>query len=174
MAPARNGGRLAEDGCPSRAGEVDRLQYRVDRTEGQEYQVARLGVEKATLVAQLRSWFGDLGLPVVALRGYGSQTYCDDIAADVLTDGRPAALIYARTWTRAGRTSTATSWTVRVAGMRSAGLPSAMRTCPASGSFASRGSGPTPPGGCVRCSARLAASKSRSRRWTPTTFAPRS
>lgn len=68
--------------------------YRRDRTEGQEYSVY-LGVEKATMVAQLGSWFGDLGVPVVACRGYVSQTLADDVREDVNAQSRPAALLYA-------------------------------------------------------------------------------
>jgi hypothetical protein len=41
----------------------------------------------------LDQWFGDLGMPVILLRGYGSQTYLDNIKADVLRNGR-AVLIY--------------------------------------------------------------------------------
>lgn len=67
--------------------------YRRDRTEGQEHAVY-IAVEKDGLVALLQNWFGDLGVPVVAVRGYASQTYADDIAADVAADGRPAVLLY--------------------------------------------------------------------------------
>jgi hypothetical protein len=69
-------------------------QYRRDRTKDQPNYVV-LGGEKATLLAQLRAWFGDLGVPFVLLRGYSSQTYVDDVADMVLEDGRPAVLIYA-------------------------------------------------------------------------------
>ena len=68
--------------------------YRRDRTEGQRYSVY-LAVEKAGIVEQLRTWFGDLGVPVLALKGYGSQTYVDDVAADVANSDRPAVLLYA-------------------------------------------------------------------------------
>jgi hypothetical protein len=68
--------------------------YRRDRTEGQIVSVY-LGVEKAGIVEQLREWFGDLGVPVLALGGYGSQTYVDDVIADVRATGRPAVLLYA-------------------------------------------------------------------------------
>lgn len=69
--------------------------YRRDRTEGQEYAVY-LGVEKAGMVEQLRAWFGSpLGIPVVALGGYSSQSYVAQVMADVERDGRPAVLIYA-------------------------------------------------------------------------------
>jgi hypothetical protein len=68
--------------------------YRRDRTEGQDWCVI-LGGEKATLLAQLAQWFEDLGIPIVLLRGFGSQSYCDDVAEMVRRDGRPAVLIYA-------------------------------------------------------------------------------
>ena len=68
--------------------------YRRDRTEGQEVSIY-LGVEKETMVAQLEAWFGDLGFPIVALKGYSSQSYVDEIAQEVNGDGRPAVLIYA-------------------------------------------------------------------------------
>lgn len=68
--------------------------YRRDRTEGQEFSIY-LGVEKATLTSQLDSWFGDLGLPIVALRGYSSETLEREFRDDVLDAGRPAVLLYA-------------------------------------------------------------------------------
>ncbi len=68
--------------------------YRRDRTEGQAVSLY-LGVEKAGIVEQLREWFGDLGVPVLALGGYGSQTYVDDVVADVTKTDRPAVLLYA-------------------------------------------------------------------------------
>jgi hypothetical protein len=48
--------------------------YRLDRTKGQDVSLY-LGVEKAGMVVQLQAWFGDLGLPVLALGGYASTTY---------------------------------------------------------------------------------------------------
>lgn len=68
--------------------------YRRDRTEGQAWSVY-LGVEKHGLVAQLKAWFGALGVPVVALGGYSSQSFVDDVQRDVERQARPAALIYA-------------------------------------------------------------------------------
>ena len=68
--------------------------YRRDRTEGQDWFIV-LGGEKATLLAQLSDWFGELGFPLVLLRGYSSQTYVDDVADMVRADGRQAVLIYA-------------------------------------------------------------------------------
>lgn len=68
--------------------------YRRDRTEGQPWSVY-LGVEKAGIVEQLQHWFGDLGVPILALGGYASQSYVNQIARDVEHQGRPAVLIYA-------------------------------------------------------------------------------
>ena len=83
--------------------------YRRDRTEGQPVSLY-LGVEKAGIVEQLQEWFGDLGVPVLALGGYGSQTYVDDVVADVASDAtaRPCCSTPATT-IRAARTSIATS-----------------------------------------------------------------
>ncbi len=68
--------------------------YRRDRTAGQTVSLY-LGVEKAGIVAQLEEWFGDLGVPVLALGGYSSQTYEADVMADVAAAQRPAVLLYA-------------------------------------------------------------------------------
>ena len=69
--------------------------YRRDRTEGQDVSLY-LGVEKAGLVVQLQAWFGDpLGLPVLALGGYSSQSYVTQVQRDVGRDGRQAILLYA-------------------------------------------------------------------------------
>lgn len=68
--------------------------YRLDRTEGQDRQVV-LGVEKDTLAALVSGWFEAEGLPVVVLRGYGSQTYLDDVADLIADDPRPTVLVYA-------------------------------------------------------------------------------
>ena len=64
-------------------------QYRLDRTTGQDVSLY-LAVEKAGLVVQLESWFGELGVPILALGGYSSQSYVSEIPAD-----RPAVLLYA-------------------------------------------------------------------------------
>jgi hypothetical protein len=68
-------------------------QYRLDRTRGQDVSIY-VGVEKAGLVMQLEAWFGELGLPIIALGGYSSQTFVDDVVADVEDQGRPAVLLY--------------------------------------------------------------------------------
>lgn len=68
--------------------------YRRDRTAGQGVSLY-LGVEKAGMVVQLESWFGRLGVPILALGGYSSQTYVAEVAADVKWQLRPAVLLYA-------------------------------------------------------------------------------
>ena len=69
-------------------------QYRLDRTEGQDYALY-LGVEKAGIVEQLTAWFGDLGVPVLALGGYSSQSYVDQVCQHAAgQDGTPV-LLYA-------------------------------------------------------------------------------
>jgi hypothetical protein len=68
--------------------------FMLDRTEGQEHQVY-IGVEKHGMAAQLTHWFGKLGIPVLALGGYSSQTFVDVVAETVKRDGRPSILIYA-------------------------------------------------------------------------------
>jgi hypothetical protein len=67
--------------------------YRRDRTEGQPVSLF-LAVEKAGMVAQLDAWFGDLGVPILALAGYSSQSYVDDVVRDVSHQDRPAVLLY--------------------------------------------------------------------------------
>ncbi len=67
--------------------------YRRDHTEGQEVSIY-LMVEKAGIQNQLWSWFGaDLGLPILAVGGYASQTYKDMIKRSVARRGKPAVLI---------------------------------------------------------------------------------
>jgi hypothetical protein len=69
--------------------------YRRDRTIGQDVSIF-LAVEKAGLVEQLRSWFGNpLGIPILALGGYSSQSYVDEVALAVRMAARPGVLLYA-------------------------------------------------------------------------------
>jgi hypothetical protein len=68
--------------------------YRLDRTIGQPYTIV-VGVEKATMRQQLWSWFSNLGLPIVATRGFASQTLVDEVRVDVEGYGRASVLIYA-------------------------------------------------------------------------------
>jgi hypothetical protein len=67
--------------------------YRRDRREGQD-KLAWLVLEKATLLEQVSDWVDEFGIPVVPLRGYGSQTIIDEIREEVEGDIRPAVALY--------------------------------------------------------------------------------
>jgi hypothetical protein len=83
------------DGPGDAMDHVMRYLYRRDRTAGQQWTVY-LGVEKASLSEQLDAWFGDpLGVPILALGGYASQTLADEVRRDIARQRRPAVLIYA-------------------------------------------------------------------------------
>ncbi|MGH9001514.1 MAG: hypothetical protein ACRDYV_00130 [Acidimicrobiia bacterium] len=69
-------------------------QYRRDRTAGQDISVY-IGVEKKGLVAQLDSWFGGLGIPILALGGYASQSFVNEVMLDADAQDRKAVLLYA-------------------------------------------------------------------------------
>jgi hypothetical protein len=90
---------------PEEAREYMQSRYYRDRTEGQEYSLY-LAVEKAGIVNQLWSWFSSLGIPILPLQGYSSQSFVDEVAEHVFnwranmlegstTKSRPAVLIYA-------------------------------------------------------------------------------
>jgi len=68
--------------------------YRRDHSEGQPVSIY-LAVEKRGMVNQLRSWFGDLDVSILATGGYASQSFCDEIKRDVERRKRPAILLYA-------------------------------------------------------------------------------
>lgn len=53
-----------------------------------------LGVEKDTLRAQALNLAQPLGVPVVVLKGYGSETYAKEVSQRIAEDGRPAVLLY--------------------------------------------------------------------------------
>ncbi len=70
-------------------------QYRRDRTEGQPYSIY-LGVEKAGIIEQLRLWFGDdLGIPILPLGGYSSESFEREIRTHDGEHDRPSVLLYA-------------------------------------------------------------------------------
>lgn len=79
---------------PAEAKEWLASHYRRDRTEGQKYAIY-LAIEKAALVGQLEDWFSGRGIPIMALKGYSSQTHVDNMIEEVADEDRPAVLIYA-------------------------------------------------------------------------------
>jgi len=87
---------------PDHAHEFLRAMYRRDRIEYADTSIY-LGVEKAGLVEQLRGWFGDqLGIPILPLGGWSSQTFRETVRREIEKDGRPAVLIYAGDFDPAG------------------------------------------------------------------------
>lgn len=80
---------------PDQAVEWVRSRYRRDRTEGQDYAIY-LAIEKAGIVEQLLEWFGyPLGIPILSLGGYTSESYIEEIREHIANDGRPTVLLYA-------------------------------------------------------------------------------
>jgi hypothetical protein len=71
-----------------------KARYRRDRTEGQDYAIY-LGVEKAGIVEQLIDWFWPLGLRILPLGGYSSQSFVKQVVEHADDDGRETLLIYA-------------------------------------------------------------------------------
>jgi hypothetical protein len=61
--------------------------YRKDRTEGQPVNLY-IGTEKNGMVPQLQAWFNILGVPILGLGGYPSQTYLDEICRHALAEYR--------------------------------------------------------------------------------------
>jgi hypothetical protein len=64
-------------------------QYRIDRTIGQPVSLY-LAIEKNTYVPLMEQWFSDLGIPILPLGGYTSQSFVRQIIDDVLSQDDPA------------------------------------------------------------------------------------
>lgn len=92
--PTREIARYQSWTSPTDAQQWLRRAYRRDRTEDQEVALY-IAAEKNATRAALLEWFGELGIPVLALRGFASQPYVEAVAEDVERDGRPAVLVYA-------------------------------------------------------------------------------
>lgn len=90
----RNIIRYREFDSPQQAMAHTARNYRRDRSEGQPYTIF-LAVEKDGLTAQLEQWFGHLSAPIMALRGYSSQSFADVVREQAEGYARPAILIYA-------------------------------------------------------------------------------
>lgn len=69
-------------------------QYLRGRTHGQPFDVL-LAVEKRGLVQQLDAWFGDLGVPILALAGYVSESCVSEARRYLRRRGTPSVLLYA-------------------------------------------------------------------------------
>ena len=91
-APARSSGRdlgLAGGGARTRSQLVPPRPARTQEV------LPVVVVEKATLIAQVVSWFGGLCVPAVALRGYASETLERLVLELVEDDHRDVVLLYA-------------------------------------------------------------------------------
>ncbi|MET7297948.1 hypothetical protein [Embleya sp. NPDC005575] len=67
--------------------------FRLDRSRGREVAVY-VAAGKDSLRRMFSSWLADLGVPVLVVRGFGSQSYVDVVRARVAQDPRPAVLEY--------------------------------------------------------------------------------
>ncbi|UXY33176.1 hypothetical protein [Streptomyces sp. HUAS TT20] len=67
--------------------------FRLDRTEGQEHALY-VAAEKDTLRQLLTDWLAPFGIPVLVVRGFGSQSYVDVVRDRTTRDPREAHLAY--------------------------------------------------------------------------------
>ncbi|MFE2639522.1 hypothetical protein ACFXKF_32970 [Streptomyces scopuliridis] len=67
--------------------------FRLDRTHGQEHALY-VAAEKDTLRQLLTGWLAPFGIPVLVVRGFGSQTYVDVVRQRTALDPRQAHLVY--------------------------------------------------------------------------------
>ncbi|WP_369776407.1 hypothetical protein [Streptomyces sp. R33] len=67
--------------------------FALDRTAGQATALY-VACEKDTLRAQLTGWMERSGIPVLVVRGFGSQSYVQVVRECTARDERPAVLLY--------------------------------------------------------------------------------
>ncbi|MFE7267995.1 hypothetical protein ACFU9B_39325 [Streptomyces sp. NPDC057592] len=67
--------------------------FALDRTTGQSTALY-VACEKDTLRAQLTGWLKRTGIPVLVVRGFGSQSYAQVVRERTARDPRPAVLLY--------------------------------------------------------------------------------
>ncbi|MFD8385237.1 hypothetical protein ACFV2X_43095 [Streptomyces sp. NPDC059679] len=67
--------------------------FRLDRTAGQA-EALWVCAEKDTLRVQLAGWLGPLGIPVLVVRGFASESYAALVRERAALDPRPARLLY--------------------------------------------------------------------------------
>ncbi|MGW2865629.1 hypothetical protein [Streptomyces sp. NPDC001205] len=77
-------------------------QFRLDRTRGQR-EVLYVAVEKDALRALIESWLSALGIPVVVVRGFSSESYAAVVRTRVAADPRPARQFYVGDFDASGR-----------------------------------------------------------------------
>lgn len=67
--------------------------FALDRTAGQRTALY-VACEKDTLRAQMTIWLAREGIPVLVVRGFGSQSYVQVVRERTAHDPRPATLLY--------------------------------------------------------------------------------
>jgi hypothetical protein len=67
--------------------------FALDRTAGQKTALY-VAAEKDTLRRMFTDWLAALGIPVLVVRGFSSQSYVDIVRARTARDPRPAVLLY--------------------------------------------------------------------------------
>ncbi|MEU9888808.1 hypothetical protein [Sphaerisporangium sp. NPDC051011] len=67
--------------------------FGLDRTRGQAHALY-VAAEKDTLRSMFTSWLADLGVPVLVVRGFGSQSYVDVVRRRTQADPRKPVLLY--------------------------------------------------------------------------------
>ncbi|WP_327731317.1 hypothetical protein OG250_42400 [Streptomyces sp. NBC_00487] len=67
--------------------------FGLDRTQRQKYALY-VAAEKDTLRQLLTGWLAEYGIPVLVVRGFGSQSYVDVVRERTARDGREAHLAY--------------------------------------------------------------------------------
>ncbi|MDX2993360.1 hypothetical protein [Streptomyces scabiei] len=67
--------------------------FGLDRTQGQKYALY-VAAEKDTLRQLLTGWLAEYGIPVLVVRGFGSQSYVDVVRDRTARDPREAHLVY--------------------------------------------------------------------------------
>ncbi|MEU0670919.1 hypothetical protein ABZ508_34445 [Streptomyces lavendulocolor] len=67
--------------------------FALDRTAGQTTALY-VACEKDTLRAQMTGWLEGTGIPVLVVRGFGSQSYVQVVRERTARDPRPAVLLY--------------------------------------------------------------------------------
>lgn len=137
--------------------------FALDRTRGQEYALY-VAAEKDTLRQLLTGWLAEYGIPVLVVRGFGSQSYVDIVRERTARDPRPAHLLYVGISTARARTSNATGCSAPDAGAGSngcwsPGTRSSSTSCPRPRARAATPAGPASPAATTsilpaRCSGR--------------------
>lgn len=89
--------------------------FGLDRTAGQEHALY-VDAGKDTLRQQLTGWLAYAGIPVLVIRGFGSQSYADVVHDRVTATPATGFLSWSVISTARVRTSSGTGWPAPLAG----------------------------------------------------------